>query len=370
VLPAYGSSSLVNLMPSIGARLAVPGYHADLLGLPEARRYVVVLVDGLGWHLIRRNLRAAPYLASLLGDADPITVAVPSTTATSLTSLGTGLPPGQHGMVGYTSRVPQTREILNALTWESDLVASAFQTRVTFFEQAAEDGVAVSSVALERFESSGLTEAALRGAEFVPFENEREEEQRVELVVSSAGRGERTLVYAYERELDHRGHLNGCESAAWADQLSRIDRLCERMRAALDDDVALIVTGDHGMVDIPAERQILVEDSPDLVAGVSAIAGEGRFRQLYVDDDVPERVAARWSAVLGPRAWIRTRDEAIEEGWFGPVEEDIRERYGHVLVALRDRYAVMTRQFPRELALIGMHGSLTPDEMVVPLFRD
>ena len=87
----------------------------DAFRLPQSARYVVVLIDGLGWNLLRRAVREAPYLASLLGGAQPITSAVPSTTVTSLASLGTGLPPGQHGLVGYTSRVPATGEILNAL---------------------------------------------------------------------------------------------------------------------------------------------------------------------------------------------------------------------------------------------------------------
>lgn len=370
VVPAYGVSTLAELMPGIGARLGVPGCRTDRLGLPEARRYVVALVDGLGWHAIRRNLRAAPYLAALLGEATPITSGVPSTTATSLTSLGTGLAPGQHGMVGYTSRVPGTGEILNALTWESDLLARTYQAKPTFFERAAAAGVRVSSVALERFEGSGLTEAALRGAEFVPFADEGAEDERIALVARAAIRSPRTLVYAYERELDHCGHVHGWESAQWLDQLTRIDAMCERLRAELADDVCLLITGDHGMVDVPAGRQIVVEDTPELMAGVSAVAGEGRFRQLYVDEDRPESVAARWQEYLGPRAWVRLREDAVAEGWFGPVDPELLPRWGHVLVALRDNWAVMTRQFPRELALIGMHGSLTPEEMVVPLFRD
>ena len=101
VLPAYDHSTLADLMPSIGAHLGVAGCRDDVLGLPNAQRYVVVLIDGLGWNLVRRAIRDVPYLADLLGDASPLTAAVPSTTATSLTCLGTGLPPGQHGIVGY-----------------------------------------------------------------------------------------------------------------------------------------------------------------------------------------------------------------------------------------------------------------------------
>jgi hypothetical protein len=128
VLPPYGFSTLAELMPGIGAHLGVTGCTEDAVGLPPSDRYVVVMIDGLGWHLLRSAVRDIPYLASLLGAAQPITACVPSTTVTSLTSLGTGLPPGQHGLVGYTSRVPSTGEILNALTWESDLLPRAFQS--------------------------------------------------------------------------------------------------------------------------------------------------------------------------------------------------------------------------------------------------
>src|SRR5918997_37276 len=212
VLPAYGSASLVDLMPSIGAHLGVPGCPDDVLGLPAAERYVVVLVDGLGWNLLRRNARDVPYLASLLGEGRAITVGVSSTTVTSVASLGTGLVPGQHGMVGYTSRVPSTGEILNALTWETDLVARAFQAKPTVFERAAAAGVAVSSVALQRFRDTGLTEAALRGADFLGYEGDHDVARRTALTVTGSQRGQRSLVYGHERALDHQGHASGCAS--------------------------------------------------------------------------------------------------------------------------------------------------------------
>jgi len=370
VLPAYGSSSLADLTPAIGAHLGVPGYTDDPLRLPPSQRYVVVLIDGLGFHLVRRAVREAPYLASLLGDATAITAGVPSTTVTSVTSLGTGLMPGQHGMVGYTSRVPGSGEILNALTWDSELDPRCYQPKRTFFERAGDDGVRVSSVAIERFRGSGLTEAALRGADFIAFQHEHQEDRRIDLIAAAASLGSRSVVYAYERELDHCGHALGCDSPQWLAHLARIDAMCERLRYALPDDVRLIITGDHGMVDIPKSGQILAEAEPELMAGVSALAGEGRFRQLYVDSEAPSGVARRWRDRLGDMAWVRTRDEAIDEGWFGPVDDAVRERFGHVLVAMRDRYAVMTSQFPRELELVGMHGSLTPAEMMVPLFCD
>ena len=370
VLPAYGSASLVDLMPSIGAHLGVPGCPDDVLGLPAAERFVVVLVDGLGWNLLRRNARDVPYLASLLGEGRAITAGVPSTTTTSVASLGTGLVPGQHGMVGYTSRVPSTGEILNALTWESDLVPAAYQPKPTFFERAAAAGVAMSSVALRRFQHTGLTEAALRGADFVPYAENAPVELRAELTVAAARQGSRSIVYAYDRELDHHGHGHGCESLIWRQELIRADARCSQLREILPGDVRMVITADHGMLDIPTDHRIIVEDEQELMAGVTALAGEPRFRHLYVDHDRPGRVADRWRKQLGSRAWIHTREEAIEQGWFGTVDAELLERYGHVLVAMRDDWAVMTKQLPSELTLVGMHGSLTPAEMLVPLLID
>jgi len=187
------------------------------------------------------------------------------------------------------------------------------------------------------------------------------------LIAEAALRGDHSVVYAYERELDHCGHVHGCSSATWLEQLARIDAMCERLRAALPPQVTLIITADHGMIDIPPQQRIVAEDDPALMAGVSALAGEGRFRQLYVDHDLPQRVADRWRARLGELAWVRTRDEAIDEGWFAAIDDQLRDRWGHVLVALRGDWAVMTRAFPREFTLIGMHGSLTAAEMLVPL---
>ena len=366
LLPAYGRSTLADLLPSVGHHLDVPGCDADVLGLPAANRYVVLLVDGLGHDLVLRAADRAPWLAARLADR-ALTSGVPATTVTSLTSLGTGLPPGQHGLVGITSRVPSTGAILNALSWESDLLPEVYQPHPTVFERAAAAGVAVSSVALQRFARTGLTQAALRGPRFVPFPSEKDTQLRIDLIADAASRGQRTLVYAYERELDHTGHAQGCGSSAWLDQLTRIDTMLARLREALPSDVVLLVTGDHGMVDVPVARRLVIEDEPELAAGVDVVAGEARFRHLYVDRDAPSSVVRRWRDRLGARAWVRTRDEAIDEGWFGPVRDDVRARYGDVVAAPSGDWAFMTRTFPQEMELVGMHASLTPVEMRVPL---
>ncbi|MFX4270892.1 alkaline phosphatase family protein [Propionibacteriaceae bacterium Y1685] len=367
VRPRFGRSCFSDLLPSVAARLGV-GAHENTLDLPSGRRWVVVLVDGLGWLGLHRTSAAAPYLSSLLPAGRPITAAIPSTTSTSLTSLGTGSAPGHHGMVGYTFRLPGAKgAILNALTWELPHAPRTVQPVPTVFEELVAAGVEVSTVSLARFSDSALSQAALAGPRFHGLHGDADDARRVELIAGAAQAGDSSLVYAYERRLDHHGHGHGCGSAGWVEQLRRVDTWIAELRSRLDDDVAIVVTGDHGMVDVPQERQVLIEAQPDLRAGLDAIAGEGRFRQLYVDHESPAAVAARWAEHFGDDAWVRTRDEAIDDGWFGPVADRVRERLGHVLVAMRTDRAAMSSTFPGELGLVGMHGSLTPAEMAVPL---
>lgn len=363
VVPRYGASSLVEVMPAIGAHLGLPGC-VDVLGLPDAERYVVLLIDGLGQTNVAASEGLAPYLASR-PDTRTLTSVTPTTTATALTSLGTGLDPGQHGVAGYSFRHPFSTGVLNMLAWEPGLSGLDVQPRLTLFERLARAGIATTSVLPTRFSGSGLTEAGLRGARFSPVDDETDGARRIEQVVDASASGERSFVYVYERSLDHIGHGVGWRTEEWSAALAEVDRLAADLRSALPDATRLIITADHGMIDVPADERVIVEREPDLLAGVELLAGEGRFRQLYTAE--PDAVASRWNDHLQDRAWVRTRAEAVDEAWFGYVTPQMAPRFGDVVVAMRGTGAVMTRALPRELKLIGMHGSLTADEMLVPL---
>lgn len=365
VLPAYGGTSVAEILPAVCARLGVPGAE-DVLDLGDGDRWVVVLVDGLGDDLLAASAEAAPFLAGLRDSGRVLTAGVPSTTVTSITSLGTGLSPGQHGMAGYSFRI-HGRDILNALLWDSPTKGTDLQPRGTWFERAEAAGVAASTVTPARFEGTGLTDAGLRGARFVGMRDESDTEKWLEAVVAAATSADRTLVYAYERALDHIGHGAGVGSRAWTDVLRDIDAQVAQLRAQLPNDVQILITGDHGMLDIPGRNFLLIEHEPALSADVQSFGGEGRLRHFYTGQ--PTAVAARWADRMGDHAWVRTRDDAIDEGWFGPVDDRVRDRFGDVLVAMRTDWAVMSTTLPRELDIVGMHGSLTPVEMNVPLLQ-
>lgn len=364
LLPAYGSASLADLLPSVAGAMGVPGFD-NVIDLPSAHRYVVLLVDGLGHDLLRRHAPAAPVLSGLLtrDGSRAITVGAPSTTATSITSLGTGLTPGQHGVAGYTFRY--ARELLNALVWSPRLHGLDVQPQLTMFERLSKAGVYCATVTPSRFRGSGLTTCALRGANFFGFADDSPTAWRVEYAARASAAAERSLVYVYERDLDHAGHKFGVASNQWLAQLNRVDDLAAQLHAALPRDVRLLVTGDHGMVDVPGDARLTIEHEADLAAGVRLVGGEGRFRQLYTTE--PEAVARRYRDRLGERAWVLSRAEAVDAGWFGAVQPRLADRFGDVLVAMADDGALMTTTQPNEFGLVGMHGSLTPAELNVPL---
>ncbi|MGH3348254.1 MAG: alkaline phosphatase family protein [Nocardioides sp.] len=367
VEPAYRSRSLADVVPAVAAALGHPlqplGEPPAGLTLPPAPAYVVFLVDGLGSELLHRYAHAAPFLSSLVA-GEPATAGVPSTTATSLTSLGTGLLPGAHGMVGFTSRVPGTDTLLNALLWDRDVDPVVWQPHPTAFARLVALGVMVTSVNKRAFRSSGLTVASQRGADYVGAD--RVGERIAATVAASTPRP--SLTYVYDGDLDWTGHRFGVASSQWLQQLAMVDAEAEQMREALPVHARLLVVADHGMVDSPPGSRVEVDDHDELRDGLVLLGGEARFRHLYVAAGAAADVAAAWRATLGTRAEVLLRDEAIARGWFGPVDAGVRPRLGDVVVACTGDFAVMsTSAFPYESTLVGLHGSLTPAEMLIPV---
>jgi len=363
VAPAYTARSLGDVVPAIAAALGCAGNPAGL-ALPSAPAYVVMLIDGLGARLLERYAHAAPFLSSLLAHSEPGTAGVPSTTATSLTSFGTGLTPGSHGLVGYTSRVPGTDHLLNALQWPKDIDPLEWQPNPTAFQRLTEAGACVTVVNKREFFGSGLTVAAHRGADFVGADKVGE---RLAAAVEAA-RQPRSLTYLYDGDLDWTGHRYGVASAPWLQQLSMIDSEAEQLRDALPHSTRLMVVADHGMIDSAPESRIDVDERLELRDGLALLGGEARFRHLYCARGAVADVAATWREVLGERAEVLTREQAITAGWFGPVTPGVLPRLGDIVVASRGDHAVVSSaDFPYEAKLVGLHGSLTADEMLIPI---
>jgi Type I phosphodiesterase / nucleotide pyrophosphatase len=364
--------SICDVLPAAAALLGVPG-AADSLGLVDrvghVDRIAVVLVDGMGWHLLPDLASHAPLLASVVGGAvgrlDRLVCTFPSTTPSSLVSLGTGAQPGEHGILGFTLNIPGTDRVLNHIRWRDDPPPSQWQPLPTWFELLREAGVDVRAVLPEWFIGSGLTDAAYRGARFCPTRPGDDYAQRVVDELHAAP----GLVYGYTADLDTAAHLSGIGSPPWHDAAARVDGLLTRIVEALPPNTALLVTADHGGLNVPADARIDIDADPRLGAGIRVVAGEARVRYLYTEPGATADVLATWRELVHGRAQVHSRAEAVATGLFGRVSTRNLPRIGDVVVICTGDSAVLAtgHEPPEASRLIGFHGAATPAEMAIPL---
>ncbi|MGW4821905.1 alkaline phosphatase family protein [Streptomyces sp. NPDC004227] len=374
-VPEYGTGSLADLLPTLAAGMGVPRMTAAIGELAPADRACVFLIDGLGWEQLKAHPAEAPYLTSLLGSSRggtgrPITAGYPATTATSLASVGTGLPPGAHGLPGYTVRNPATGALMNQLRWQPYSDPRAWQPHPTVFQLAQQAGVHAAQVSSPAFQNTPLTKVALSGGTFV---GRLTGEERMDVAAEQLAAADRALVYTYYSELDGAGHRYGVDSDTWRGQLMHVDRLVQRLAEQLPPHSALYVTADHGMVDVPFDEQHRIDFDEDweLRAGVALLGGEGRARHVYAVQGAEDDVLTCWREVLGEQFWVASREEALAAGWFGPrVDDRVYARIGDVVAAARDDVLLIaSEQEPKESLMVGNHGSMTPAEQLVPLLE-
>lgn len=389
--PGYGKNNVADLFESAATLVAQgsltpephpvwgPGRHDRLeiaqlvqnAGYDPAtyRSVCVVMVDGLGEELLRRYGSYAPYLknAPSLG---PLHSAVPSTTAASLTSFGTAMAPGTHGVAGYEVRNPENNTVMNQLSgWPADVDPRQWQPRRTVFERW-EGQCDVATVSLSKYQGTGLSEAGLRGGRFIHAQSPA---ARVTLAASILSARKPSLVYLYWGEIDQAGHRYGVDSQRWLEQLEELNMAMKRLADRLPPHVLILLTADHGMVDIPRENRFDYSNDEALLGNVELTAGEPRMVQLYLKDSSAAGKRATleaWSQAWGDRAWVIDSEELFEHGYFGStVTDEARSRIGDVIVACREGIALYDmRHFkPHAMNMVGQHGSLTSAETTVPL---
>ena len=362
--------SAVRLADVLTSSLASLNGADNPLGLPPTNKAIVVLADGLGVSSLRARAGHARFLTGHLGKTDVVDGVFPATTAAGIASLTTGTAPGTHGLVGYKVLDAANDRVVNQLTgWDADMEPLAWQNQPTVFDRATEAGIPSFAVGPKRFNGSGFSQAALRGAAYVPAETMALRFQAAREIFDTEPRA---LIYLYVPELDINAHAHGWESDRWLAQLESLDAETARFAAGLRQDEGLILTADHGVVDVPAAKQVLFDTVPELVAGVRHIGGDPRCLQLYTEPGVDgDALAETWRAVEGERAWIFTRAEAVAAGLFGSVRAEAMDRIGDVIVAARKLIAYYDSREPNQSArsMVGQHGSLTDEELRVPLIR-
>jgi len=357
VIPRYSGPNVRGIVPALlgPASAALPSWMPPVVR--QASHVVLLVIDGLGWQQLQERLHLAPALASMQGG--PITTVAPSTTATALTSISTGLTPGEHGLVGY--RMDVGGEVMNVLRWHTaagDVRRSVEPRRTQPFEPFLGHDVPVVSRA--DLEGTAFTEAHLRGTRPRGWRSP----SSIPVVVSQLLRAGERFVYAYYDGVDKIAHERGFGEFYDA-ELALADRLVADVLSVLPNDAVLLVTADHGQVQV-GDR--IIDPHPDVLRLVRMQSGEGRFRWLHARPGAAAELAAAATQHHSDVAWVRTRDEVLNEQWFGPVvSAPVAARLGDVALVAHQPISFFDPEDGGLFALECRHGSLTPAEMLVPL---
>lgn len=375
-----GARHLSAVLPAVSAAIGHPvatAVHRDpealrrALGLPQARSAIVVLVDGLGFWNLAMRLGHAPYLRSLMAEpsnARPIATCVPSTTVAAMSTFGTGTCPGLTGMTGYTQRNTVTGELSQLIAFKNAIDPLDLQRQPTVFEALVAQGVRVTSSGLPKFAGSPLTVAALRGGEYVGGASPAD---RIRIACRAAC--EPGLTYLYVRDADKTGHNYGWDSERWVGAFERIDARLAQLRRSAPRGTLIVIVADHGMIQVDPAERIDIAQEPPLSEGVAMVGGEPRSLMLYADDGAaPSDIVSRWRARLGERALVRTVDEAVADGVYGPVDPRVRPMIGDVLVQAAGAVTIVDSRIQADKAtrLPSVHGSQTRLEMDIPCLVD
>ena len=354
---------LADITNSIFNSLSVPE-TIDSLSLGSAEnREVLILIDGMGQDAINKYGDQFPIFDELK-QVKKLYTNFPSTTATSLSTLGTGVLPGVHGMLGYTVRVPRSdNRLLNALKWDERVDPVMWQKVPTLFERAVLAGVSVTHVAAKRYEGSGFTQAALRGAKYVGANGVDE----MATAVSAALKPQPSFVYTYLNTLDSAGHSDGVGSDKWLTALQQVSEFITKVKQLAPAGTRIWVTSDHGMVN--STEQVILGQDNNLLENVTLIGGEPRARHIYIKEGAASETIAQWQEFFGNKAKVLSKESAIKDGLFGPVvTEDSHDRLGDLIaIANNDLILVDPARVREESSMVGHHGGVTDIEVEIPL---
>jgi len=376
-LPAPGDLRLTEVLGACVAAIdpTLPGALDEgvpaSLGLPtgEARQVLVILVDGLGLVPLESRLGHAPVLRAHRGDIRAAHTVAPSTTAAAITAFATGRRPGATRMVGYSvlrdggAGTGHGPDVMNLLAFAEGVDPVQWQPCDTAFERLAQAGVASCVISPPTFAGSGLTRAALRGARHVGATSWSE---RMGAALRELQAGT-PLVYLYWSDIDHAGHHHGVGSEEWTAALEEFDAGLRLLLAGLPHGVRAVLTADHGMVDTSPDRLIDLAEHPELDEGLAGIGGEARCVHVHALEGAAARVLGRWRDVLGERAWVWGPEDMAEVLGEGPGAAVV----GDALVFMRGHRGIVDSrvQSAGSISQVGIHGSLTSDEMLVPVMR-
>lgn len=383
VVPDYGEGGLFGLVSAIRAFLDGENWtgagaqtQCGEGGTRSPGVLIFILVDGLGDAFLQRFGQGSRLLANR---QRRITSVFPSTTASAVTTVLSGIAPAEHGLTGWYIRDRRFGGVLAPLPMTLRaggpvgglLAAQRLFPYHTLFERRRRASVMVSP---RHIAWSAFSRHHCRGARICAYEGLAGMVEAVEVAVAALSAAGGGYVHAYYPDFDGLSHECGAESDAVVAEFWRIDaamgRLAERLAA---HGAEMLVSADHGFIDSPDARQVRLADYPDVVAMLAGpLFGERRAAFADVREGAEPEFAAFAHEVLDEKAVLVRSVDMLERGFFGYGARHRRlgERIGTHALLMEPGWTIWD-QIPGEQPrpMIGVHGGLSPQEMWIPLVR-
>mgnify|MGYP002141965724 CR=1 FL=1 len=340
------------------------------LALPPAKQAVVVLVDGLGSHNIRERSGHAPFLLAALKAGKSISAGFPTTTAASISSFATGLAPSESGIVAYKILDRPSGEVFNMLTgWGDEFPVATWQPHQTVSQKAVAAGIETNVIGAAEYSNSGFTQATMPEVNYIAAKGISQSfDAASKLLVGS----QPSLTYLYVPYLDQCAHQYGWQSPKWSELLEELDSSMRQLSLGLRKGQGVLLTADHGVVDIPFANHIYLDEIPELAGQLEFVGGDTRAPMLYLkspeaQSSVQEALERRLNSV----AWVLSREQLLDAGWYGPMSDDVAARLGDITIVAKSNVVFYERNFAsaKSLKMVGHHGAMSSEELQIPLIR-
>lgn len=342
------------------AQLSVLGLE-NPFDLNVVRSAVIVMVDGLGAENLQSAAKFAPFLAST--SQKSIYCGFPSTTASSITTFASGVSNSEHGLFGYKIFDRSRDEAVNLL---SGVDKYSVLDYLKVEPISNETKVRVHAVTLPEYGDSGFTRATMHGAQHHFSESIA---GRFEIAANLA-RTDKALIYVYVPELDQAAHRFGVASSEWQSLLSELDVRTHSLVNNLAKDTGLLVTADHGIVDVAKADHVFLDDIEELKGQLLDVSGDPRVAFLYLRQrEKIAEIKLHLSKLFNDAALALEPSEIIDAGyWQDSILQDEDLLPDLVLVAT-SAIAIYHRDFAKasSLRMIGQHGALADAEIKLPL---
>jgi predicted AlkP superfamily pyrophosphatase or phosphodiesterase len=377
ILPNYQDGSIINLMSSIVESFnGKIGYnHLKILKPSELKSYdnlVLILVDGLGYEYLLKHGKGSILNKHLRGN---MTSVFPSATSAAIPAISTGLSPQEHEMTSWFAFLKELGCVIIPLPYVTRVkprapIKEPISNLFTLTPIADKIKAQSYLVTMNEIVDSEFTNATAGNSKKLAYRDLAGCFKETKKAIKSSKK--RKFIFTYYGEHDHLCHEHGIESKKATAHFKQFNKeLSKFIKSIKGTNTAIIITADHGEIDVPKNKKIKIKDHPKLAETLTLpICGDNRYAYCFVHSSKKEQFEHYVKNKLNYCCELHKSLDLVKKNYFGLGNPSKRfiERIGDYTIIMKENYAIYQKLAGEEEHYnISEHGGLSKQEMLVPL---